>query len=287
MRVLVTGAAGFIGSNLCQRLNNDEHEVFGIDVAWEEEDICDDVDQPCDWLFNLACDASPKRYQQFPFFTLRTNFTGTWNCLENALRYNAKMLQASTSEVYGDPLQNPQREDYWGNVNPVGPRSCYDEGKRIAETLCYEYKKEVGVDVRIARIFNTYGPGMDADDGRVVSNFIVQALRGEPLTIYGQGMQTRSFCYIDDLLDGFMTLINADEFVTNLGNPTEFTVYELAELVLRLTGSKSKMVFLPLPQDDPQQRKPDITKAKALGWEPKISLEDGLKETIKYFKGIV
>lgn len=287
MRVLVTGAAGFIGSNLCQRLNNDEHEVFGIDVAWEEEDICDDVDQLCDWLFNLACDASPKRYQQFPFFTLRTNFTGTWNCLENALRYNAKMLQASTSEVYGDPLQNPQREDYWGNVNPVGPRSCYDEGKRIAETLCYEYKKEVGVDVRIARIFNTYGPGMDADDGRVVSNFIVQALRGEPLTIYGQGMQTRSFCYIDDLLDGFMTLINADEFVTNLGNPTEFTVYELAELVLRLTGSKSKMVFLPLPQDDPQQRKPDITKAKTLGWEPKVSLEDGLKETIKYFKGIV
>jgi len=287
MRVLVTGAAGFIGSNLCQRLNNDEHEVFGIDVAWEEEDICDYVDQPCDWLFNLACDASPKRYQQFPFFTLRTNFTGTWNCLENALRYNAKMLQASTSEVYGDPLQNPQREDYWGNVNPVGPRSCYDEGKRIAETLCYEYKKEVNVDVRIARIFNTYGPGMDADDGRVVSNFIVQALCGEPLTIYGKGMQTRSFCYIDDLLDGFMTLINADEFVTNLGNPTEFTVYELAELVLRLTGSKSKIVFLPLPQDDPQQRKPDITKAKALGWEPKVSLEDGLKETIKYFKGIV
>lgn len=287
MRVLVTGAAGFIGSNLCQRLNNDEHEVFGIDIAWEEEDICDDVDQSCDWLFNLACDASPKRYQEFPFFTLRTNFTGTWNCLENALRYNAKMLQASTSEVYGDPLQNPQREDYWGNVNPVGPRSCYDEGKRIAETLCYEYKKEVNVDVRIARIFNTYGPGMDADDGRVVSNFIVQALRGEPLTIYGKGMQTRSFCYIDDLLDGFMTLINADEFVTNLGNPTEFTVYELAELVLRLTGSKSKMVFLPLPQDDPQQRKPDITKAKALGWEPKVSLEDGLKETIKYFKGIV
>ena len=286
MRVLVTGAAGFIGNNLCERLCKDGHEVFGIDVAWEE-DICDGVDQPCDWLFNLACDASPKRYQAFPFFTLRTNFTGTWNCLENALRYNAKMLQASTSEVYGDPLQNPQQEDYCGNVNPVGPRSCYDEGKRVAETLCFEYKKEVNVDVRIARIFNTYGPGMDADDGRVVSNFIVQALRGEPLTIYGKGMQTRSFCYIDDLLNGFMTLMKADEFVTNLGNPVEFTVYELAELVLRLTGSKSKMVFLPLPQDDPRQRKPDISKAKALGWEPKVSLEDGLKETIKYFKGIV
>lgn len=286
MRVLVTGAAGFIGNNLCERLCKEGHEVFGIDVAWEE-DICDGVDQPCDWLFNLACDASPKRYQAFPFFTLRTNFTGTWNCLENALRYNAKMLQASTSEVYGDPLQNPQQEDYCGNVNPVGPRSCYDEGKRIAETLCFEYKKEVNVDVRIARIFNTYGPGMDADDGRVVSNFIVQALRGEPLTIYGKGMQTRSFCYIDDLLNGFMTLMKADEFVTNLGNPVEFTVYELAELVLRLTGSKSKMVFLPLPQDDPRQRKPDISKAKALGWEPKVSLEDGLKETIKYFKGIV
>lgn len=286
MRVLVTGAAGFIGNNLCERLCKEGHEVFGIDVAWEE-DICDGVDQPCDWLFNLACDASPKRYQAFPFFTLRTNFTGTWNCLENALRYNAKMLQASTSEVYGDPLQNPQQEDYCGNVNPVGPRSCYDEGKRVAETLCFEYKKEVNVDVRIARIFNTYGPGMDADDGRVVSNFIVQALRGEPLTIYGKGMQTRSFCYIDDLLNGFMTLMKADEFVTNLGNPVEFTVYELAELVLRLTGSKSKMVFLPLPQDDPRQRKPDISKAKALGWEPKVSLEDGLKETIKYFKGIV
>lgn len=286
MRALVTGSAGFIGQNLCQRLNDGGHEVFGIDVAYEE-DICDGVDLPCDWLFNLACDASPKRYQEFPFFTLRTNFTGTWNCLENAHRYKAKMLQASTSEVYGDPLQNPQTEDYWGNVNPVGPRSCYDEGKRIAETLCYEYKKEVGVDVRIARIFNTYGPGMDVNDGRVVSNFIVQALRGEPLTIYGKGMQTRSFCYIDDLLDGFMALITADVFVANLGNPTEFTVYELAELVLRLTGSKSKMVFLPLPQDDPQQRKPDISKAKALHWEPKVSLEDGLKETIKYFKGIV
>lgn len=286
MRALVTGAAGFIGQNLCQRLNDGGHEVFGIDVAYEE-DICDGVDLPCDWLFNLACDASPKRYQEFPFFTLRTNFTGTWNCLENAHRYKAKMLQASTSEVYGDPLQNPQTEDYWGNVNPVGPRSCYDEGKRIAETLCYEYKKEVGVDVRIARIFNTYGPGMDVDDGRVVSNFIVQALRGEPLTIYGKGMQTRSFCYIDDLLDGFMTLMGTDQFVTNLGNPTEFTVYELAELVLRLTDSKSKLIFLPLPQDDPQQRKPDITKARNLGWEPKVSLEDGLKETIKYFKGIV
>lgn len=286
MRVLVTGAAGFIGNNLCERLGREGHEVFGIDVAWEE-DICDGVDQPCDWLFNLACDASPKRYQEFPFFTLRTNFEGTWNCLENTLRYNAKMLQASTSEVYGDPLQNPQREDYCGNVNPVGPRSCYDEGKRIAETLCYEYKKEVGVDVRIARIFNTYGPGMDVDDGRVVSNFIVQALRGEPLTVYGKGMQTRSFCYIDDLLDGFMTLMGTDQFVTNLGNPTEFTVYELAELVLRLTGSKSELIFLPLPQDDPQQRKPDITKARNLGWEPQVSLEDGLKETIKYFKGIV
>lgn len=286
MRVLVTGAAGFIGNNLCERLGREGHEVFGIDVAWEE-DICDGVDQPCDWLFNLACDASPKRYQEFPFFTLRTNFDGTWNCLENALRYNAKMLQASTSEVYGDPLQNPQREDYCGNVNPVGPRSCYDEGKRIAETLCYEYKKEVGVDVRIARIFNTYGPGMDVDDGRVVSNFIVQALRGEPLTVYGKGMQTRSFCYIDDLLDGFMTLMGTDQFVTNLGNPTEFTVYELAELVLRLTDSKSELIFLPLPQDDPQQRKPDITKARNLGWEPQVSLEDGLKETIKYFKGIV
>lgn len=286
MRVLVTGAAGFIGNNLCERLGREGHEVFGIDVAWEE-DICDGVDQPCDWLFNLACDASPKRYQEFPFFTLRTNFDGTWNCLENTLRYNAKMLQASTSEVYGDPLQNPQREDYCGNVNPVGPRSCYDEGKRIAETLCYEYKKEVGVDVRIARIFNTYGPGMDVDDGRVVSNFIVQALRGEPLTVYGKGMQTRSFCYIDDLLDGFMTLMGTDQFVTNLGNPTEFTVYELAELVLRLTGSKSELIFLPLPQDDPQQRKPDITKARNLGWEPQVSLEDGLKETIKYFKGIV
>ena len=286
MRVLVTGAAGFIGNNLCERLGREGYEVFGIDVAWEK-DICDGVDHPCDWLFNLACDASPKRYQEFPFFTLRTNFEGTWNCLENTLRYNAKMLQASTSEVYGDPLQNPQREDYFGNVNPVGPRSCYDEGKRIAETLCYEYKKEVGVDVRIARIFNTYGPGMDVNDGRVVSNFIMQALRGEPLTVYGNGMQTRSFCYINDLLDGFMTLIGSDQFVTNLGNPTEFTVCELAELVLRLTGSKSKIIFLPLPQDDPQQRKPDITKARNLGWEPQVSLEDGLKETIKYFKGIV
>lgn len=286
MRVLVTGSSGFLGKHLCERLRLYGNEVIEHDIA-DGLDVCDVIDVPCDWLFNLACDASPVHYQEFPLFTIRTNFEGTGNCLENALRYKAKMFQASTSEVYGDPLQNPQTEDYFGNVNTMGIRSCYDEGKRIAETLCFEYNRLYEVNVKVARIFNTYGPGMRIDDGRVVSNFIVQALQNLPITVYGDGQQTRSFCYVDDMINGFLSMMDSTTQLANLGNPTEFTMLELAEKVLQLTNSKSTLEFKPLPADDPKQRKPDISRAKAFGWEPKISLEDGLKETIKYFKGIV
>jgi len=241
-----------------------------------------------DQIYNLACPASPVHYQTDPVATVKTSVLGAINMLGLAKRRGARILQASTSEVYGDPQQHPQTEGYWGHVNPVGPRACYDEGKRCAETLFFDYQRQHGVDIRVARIFNTYGPRMHPRDGRVVSNFIVQALQGEPITLYGDGQQSRSFCYVTDLLDGLQGLMQQDSShgPINLGNPSEFTMLELAEHVLRLTGSKSKLSFLPLPQDDPTRRKPDISRARdLLGWEPKVALSDGLKETIAYFKG--
>ena len=302
MRVLVTGGAGFIGSHLCERLLAQGDDVVCVDNYFTGtkhnvdhlrdhrnfELIRHDVTNPLvievDRIYNLACPASPVHYQYNPVKTTKTSVLGAINMLGLAKRVHARILQASTSEVYGDPEQHPQQEGYWGHVNPIGVRSCYDEGKRVAETLFMDYHRQNKVDVRIVRIFNTYGPRMHPCDGRVVSNFIVQALRGEPITIYGDGSQTRSFCYVDDLVSGIMAFMEQDSEIgpLNLGNPGEFTIRELAEKVVALTGSKSEIVCKPLPSDDPKQRKPDISKAKALlGWEPKIQLEEGLKRTIE------
>lgn len=304
-RVLVTGGAGFLGSHLCDRLIADGHEVICLDnfFTGKKKNIAHllsnpsfelmrhDVIQPIyaevDWIFNLACPASPVHYQRDPVRTIKTNVMGALNSLGCAKQNQARVLQASTSEVYGDPKVHPQPESYRGAVNPIGIRACYDEGKRTAETLFFDYHRQHGLDIRVIRIFNTYGPRMTANDGRVVSNFIVQALRGEDITIYGDGTQTRSFCYVDDLIDGIVRMMNTENFTgpVNLGNPGEFTMLELAELVLKLTGSKSKIIYQPLPQDDPTQRCPVIDLAKEkLGWAPKIKLEDGLKLTIKYFR---
>ena len=308
MRCLVTGGAGFLGSHLCERLLNDGHEVLCLDnyftgrlqnVAHLRDNrnfelIRHDVTEPIllevDRIFNLACPASPVHYQFNPVKTIKTSVMGAINMLGLAKRVHARILQASTSEVYGDPAVHPQKEDYWGNVNPIGIRSCYDEGKRVAETLFMDYHRQNHVDIRIVRIFNTYGPRMLMNDGRVVSNFIVQALKGEDLTIYGDGTQTRSFCYVDDLIEAFVRMMNQEEIIgpVNVGNPGEFTMLELAQAVLEQTGSKSKIVYQPLPGDDPKMRRPDISLAKkALGWEPKVELREGLQKTIEYFKAIV
>jgi UDP-glucuronate decarboxylase len=304
-RILVTGGGGFLGSHLCERLLGLGHEVICLDnffTGTKEnllpllknpyfEIIRHDVTVPLhletDQVYNMACPASPVHYQKDPVETIKTCVHGSINMLGLARRTGARILQASTSEVYGDPDVHPQPEEYWGNVNPLGIRSCYDEGKRCAESLFFSYHRQYGTDIRVARLFNTYGPRMHPNDGRVVSNFIVQALRGEDLTIYGEGQQTRSFCYIDDLLDGLIAFMDQDQTTgpLNLGNPVEATMLELAEAVIRLTGSKSQLVFRPLPPDDPKQRCPDISKARAvLGWNPKVALEDGLKETIAYFR---
>ena len=308
MRCLVTGGAGFLGSHLCERLLNDGHEVICLDnyftgrmanVAHLRDNrnfelIRHDVTEPIllevDRIFNLACPASPIHYQFNPVKTIKTSVMGAINMLGLAKRVYARILQASTSEVYGDPAVHPQTEDYWGNVNPIGIRSCYDEGKRVAETLFMDYHRQNKVDIRIVRIFNTYGPRMLPNDGRVVSNFIVQALNGEDLTIYGDGSQTRSFCYVDDLIEGFVRMMNQDKIIgpVNIGNPGEFTMLELAKEVLDLTGSKSKIVYKPLPGDDPKMRRPDISLAKeALGWEPTIPLRKGLEKTIVYFDNLL
>ena len=305
MRILVTGGAGFIGSHLCERLLGEEHDVICLDnfFTGRRENILPLHDNPrfelvrhdviepilleVDQVYNLACPASPIHYQYNPVKTVKTNVMGAINMLGLAKRVRARILQASTSEVYGDPLVHPQTEDYWGNVNPIGLRSCYDEGKRLAETLMMDYHRQNHVDTRIARIFNTYGPRMLEDDGRVVSNFVVQALRGEPLTLYGEGSQTRSFCYVDDLVEGLIKLMNADDLhqPVNLGNPGEFTIKQLAEEVRRICGSKSELTYMPLPEDDPRQRKPDITTAQTvLGWIPKVPLAEGLERTVQYFR---
>jgi len=308
-RVLVTGGAGFLGSHLCDRLLADGHEVLCVDnfftgdkanIAHIAQDprfelMRHDVTFPLfvevDEIYNLACPASPVHYQHDPVQTTKTSVHGAINMLGLAKRLKAKILQASTSEVYGDPSVHPQTEDYWGHVNPIGPRSCYDEGKRCAETLFFDYHRQLGLKIKVARIFNTYGPRMHAADGRVVSNFIVQALKGEPITLYGDGTQTRSFCYVDDLVDGLVRLMDSADAVTgpvNLGNPAEFSMLELAEKVIAATGSKSNLAFAPLPEDDPRQRQPDITRARELlGWQPAVPLDDGLKRTINYFKTVV
>ena len=304
--ILVTGGAGFIGSHLCERLLQEGHEVICVDNFYTGtkdnikhlmnnpyfEIIRHDITFPLyvevDEIYHLACPASPVHYQNDPVFTIKTAVHGTINMLGLAKRTKAKIILASTSEVYGDPEVHPQPEEYWGNVNPIGPRACYDEGKRCAETLFFDYHRQHKVKVKIARIFNTYGPRMQINDGRVISNFIVQALRGEDITVYGDGSQTRSFCYIDDMVEGLIRLMNTPDEITgpiNLGNPNETPILELAQKIIELTGSNSKIVFKPLPQDDPRRRCPDITKAKIiLNWEPKISLEEGLKRTIEYFK---
>ena len=308
-RILVTGGAGFLGSNLCQRLVEDKNNyVIALDnlftgrlsniehmlalpnfefIKW---DIVDPIDIHVDQIYNAACPASPPAYQMSPTSTTKTCIIGIINMLELAKKYNATLLQFSTSEVYGDALVHPQTENYWGNVNPDGIRSCYDEGKRCAETLCFDYNREFGTHIKVIRIFNTYGPNMDPKDGRVVSNFILQALANEDITIYGSGTQTRSFCYVDDLINGIVTMMNSDsDFMgpVNLGNPGEFTMLELAQKVITMTGSQSALAFRPLPGDDPKQRRPDITLAKEkLGWEPTIPLDKGLEKTISYYKAL-
>jgi UDP-glucuronate decarboxylase len=305
MRILVTGGAGFLGSHLCERLLNEGHEVICLDnfftgrkvnikhllgrpeFEFVRHDVIDPFKFEVDQIYNLACPASPPHYQYNAIKTVKTSVMGAINCLGLAKRVRARVFQASTSEVYGDPAVHPQPENYWGNVNPIGIRSCYDEGKRVAETLFMDYHRQNGVDIRIVRIFNTYGPRMHPNDGRVVSNFIVQALRGEDITIYGDGTQTRSFCYVDDLIEGFVRLMNQTQTVgpVNIGNPGEFTMLQLAELTLKLVGGKSKIVHKELPSDDPKQRRPDITLAKKfLKWEPTVPLDEGLKRTIAYFK---
>lgn len=308
-RILVTGGAGFLGSHLCKRLLNNGHKVISVDnyFSGNKQNIADLLSNPhfkalrqditfpfyteIDQIYNLACPASPTHYQRDPIQTTKTCVHGSINILDLARSVNARILQASTSEVYGDPEVHPQTEDYWGRVNPVGVRSCYDEGKRCAETLFFDYRRQFNLEIKVARLFNTYGPNMHPNDGRVVSNFIVQALKGDDITIYGDGQQTRSFCYVDDLIEALVCMMNSPvELVgpVNLGNPAEFTVRELAEKVLHFTGSKSKLIFMPLPQDDPKKRQPDITLAREqLGWKPTTSLEDGLKETIAYFRKIL
>jgi UDP-glucuronate decarboxylase len=308
-RVLVTGGAGFLGSHLCERLIAQGHDVICADnlftgdkrnvahllvhpnFEFQRHDVTQPLVVEVDEIWNLACPASPVHYQHDPVATTKTSVHGAINMLGLAKRVGARIFQASTSEVYGDPQVHPQREDYWGHVNPIGLRSCYDEGKRCAETLFFDYHRQHGVEIKVARIFNTYGPRMHPNDGRVVSNFIVQALRGEPITIYGEGRQTRSFCYVDDLIDGFLALMASPPDFTgpvNLGNPGEFTIRELADRVLALTGSKSPLVFRPLPSDDPTQRQPDISLARErLGWGPKVALEQGLQRTIAYFDALL
>ncbi len=307
-RILVTGGAGFLGTNLTARLLNEGHHVICIDNFLSglkehiagfldnpnyqliEHDIIDPIDLEVDEIYNLACAGSPPAYQANPIHTTKTCVHGILNMLELAKNNNARIMQASTSEVYGDPEVHPQVESYLGNVNPNGIRSCYDEGKRCAESLCFDHQRMYGTNIKIARIFNTYGPHMDPKDGRVVSNFIVQSLRDEPLTVYGDGSQTRSFCYVDDLIEGFIRLMASENFTgpVNLGNPGEFTVKELAEKTLQMINPDAEVTYLPLPADDPTKRKPDITLAKKqLGWEPTIVLDEGLKKTIEYFKSVV
>jgi UDP-glucuronate decarboxylase len=307
-RVLVTGGSGFLGSHLCDRLVNEKIDVVCVDNFYSStkrniehllgapnfelirHDVCFPLYVEVDEIYNRACPATPIHYQHDPVQTTKTSVHGAINMLGLAKRTKAKILQASTSEVYGDPSITPQDETYWGNVNPIGIRSCYDEGKRCAETLFFDYHRQHRLEVKIARIFNTYGPRMHPNDGRVVSNFIVQALRGDPITIYGDGSQTRSFCFVDDLIDGFICLMESSSDITgpiNLGNPREMMVSELASLIIEMTGSKSKIVNHELPADDPTQRRPDISKAKsALNWEPKVSLEEGLQKTIRYFRSL-
>jgi len=308
MRVLVTGGAGFLGSHLCERLIDQGHEVICLDNCFTgrkanvahlldnakfefmRHDVVDPFKAEVDQIYNLACPASPVHYQFNAIKTIKTSVMGAINCLGLAKRVGARVLQASTSEIYGDPNVHPQPESYWGNVNPIGIRSCYDEGKRCAETLFFDYHRQNNVDIRVMRIFNTYGPRMDPQDGRVVSNFICQALRGDDITIYGDGSQTRSFCYVDDNIEGMMRLMNKEGITgpINIGNPGEFTIKQLAEKVVELVGGKSKIVYRDLPSDDPKQRRPDITLAKEhLGWEPTINLEAGLKKTIPYFDGLL
>ena len=307
MKILLTGVAGFLGSHLASKLLDNGHEVIGIDdlstgsmanlksslssssFHFIEHDVRLPFHAEVDAILNFACPASPKNYQIDPVRTIETNFLGIINMLHLAKETDARILQASTSEIYGDPNISPQPESYWGNVNPIGIRSCYDEGKRAAETLCFDYKRQYGVDSRVVRIFNTYGPNMAVGDGRVVSNFIVQALQGHPITIHGDGSQTRSFCFVSDLVDGIYKMLISErqpEGPINLGNPGEFSMLELAEKVLEITNSSSKIIFQPLPQDDPRQRKPDITLAKNfLGWEPQVQLAEGIELTSKYFAG--
>ena len=309
MRILITGAAGFLGSHLSQKMLGLGHSVIGLDdlstgsernlkelkqnpdFQFVEHDIRLPYHSDVDFILNFACPASPRHYQSDPVRTIETNFLGIINMLHLARDTGAKLLQASTSEVYGDPAISPQKEDYWGNVNPIGIRSCYDEGKRAAETLCFDYLRQYEVDARVIRIFNTYGPNMELGDGRVVSNFIVQALQNEPITIYGDGSQTRSFCYVSDLIDGISKVVSLTEnpgSPINLGNPTDFTMLELAQVVLEVTKSSSKIEFHPLPQDDPRQRKPDISFAGSLlSWEPTVNLEAGVSHTASYFRDLL
>jgi UDP-glucuronate decarboxylase len=303
---LVTGGAGFLGSHLCERLLNDGLDVIALDdlstgsrdnivhlMSWRNfrfvlQDVTSQCEVSADWIFHLACPASPIQYQRNPLKTLITNVVGTLNGLSLAARTGARFLLASTSEVYGDPEVHPQTEEYWGNVNPTGPRACYDEGKRCAETLCFDHHRQAGVDIRVARIFNTYGPRMAADDGRVVSNFIVQALKGADITVYGEGRQTRSFCYVSDLVDGLCALMRSEHVgPINIGNPQEFTIQELAEQVIAMTGTKSRIVRQPLPSDDPKQRCPNISKARSLlGFNPRVPLAEGLVPTISHFANL-
>ena len=307
--ILVTGGSGFLGSHLCERLVGEGCDVLCVDNFYTgskrnirhllanpyfelvRHDITFPLYVEVEEIYNLACPASPVHYQNDPVQTTKVNVHGSINVLGLAKRIKSKVLQASTSEIYGDPAVHPQVEGYWGNVNPIGPRSCYDEGKRCAETLFFDYHRQHRLQIKVARIFNTYGPRMHPNDGRVVSNFIVQALKGEAITVYGRGEQTRSFCYVDDMVDGLIRLMNTPDSVTgpmNLGNPLETTIIELAESILKLTGSKSEILFKPLPQDDPHKRKPDISQAKkTLGWEPRVSLETGLRKTIEYFEGLL
>ncbi len=309
-RILITGGAGFLGSHLTEKLLNEGNEVICADSLFTgtKDNIAPFMDNPyyefirhditnplqveVDEIYNLACPASPIHYQHNPIHTIKTSVMGAINILELAKHLQCKVFQASTSEVYGDPTVHPQTEDYWGNVNPIGIRSCYDEGKRCAETLFFDFHRQENIDIRVVRIFNTYGPRMHPEDGRVVSNFIMQALQGQPITIYGDGSQSRSFCYVDDLVNGFVKFMDLDDRTAtgpiNLGNPNEFTIKELAEAVIRLTNSKSELIMKPLPKDDPQQRQPEITNTKKLlDWEPKIQLDEGLKKTISYFETLI
>ena len=308
-RILITGGAGFLGSHLCERLLKEGNDVICLDNFFTgskdniihlmddhhfellRHDVVNPLFIEVDEIYNLACPASPPHYQYNPIKTNKTSVMGAINMLGLAKRVKGRILQASTSEVYGDPAVHPQTEDYWGNVNPIGARSCYDEGKRCAETLFFDYHREHKLRIKVVRIFNTYGPKMHPHDGRVVSNFIIQALKGEDITIYGEGLQTRSFCYVDEMIDGFIRMMATDDSVTgpvNLGNPGEFTIRELAEKIVDMTGSSSKLVYKPLPSDDPRQRQPDITLAKkTLGWEPKIKLEEGLVKTIAWFDDLI